>query len=939
MKSNNFFKFLAASAMLLGTSVLAQGQQADKDYCVPSQSSQPSHRAPARVSTPSVTHDYDWYAAKTYTWTNANGQTQTAKLTDLVTDPYQMYDLLKWVYRNPEIPGTKFSDFTGQATYYGEQFYYKEDYWSWDVERTDPGWGITNSNVTAPNEDGHTIFLVKLKNYSTTPGGRTSSKSDLVSYFRNNVESIELLTNSMRAGEGLNAGTMFNIEGEFNRFFFIGKGKSYYCTPNWQHPDAAPYAPFYNMFEEYSPTTADTDTPINDFYERMNDGEIYPVIHDCTSVMHFDHYFSMTGKNGTEEKALSGMVLFIPDARNLNHDERNYDVDHQPEVGMYTIELGATATNNGDGTFNVKLDWTSTLNEMAKSEVPQTYVVYVYATDENGTTRVELVTTTETTYNYNVPQDDHSYTITYVVNGYATGHEAFHAWSNDAFVIIPGTEDFIALTLNHYESDFVKAEAKNYYRNFLGVINDVNAVTPENIDAGMNQILVKRFDADEPDAFTTVATITFTNNNGNVSYSIEYVGQDILNGYDLNTLQIKTSDNLGHYAAGEVVDLSKIMIVDQFAESVEGNNHPEEYGYVLTMGDKNSNDVPVHVTKVDATIDGYYTKEEVDADNDINDLLKVDVKSANFELYLENNARIYHYSLDRGNDVEVPNVRISYLQRRSGGDFIEMNDYLGNAGNTYDEGWLDYFDEEPFYGKPGHFLSYLPIAWTFGTDRVKGGENSYGSPVLYTGVGSVTGTVRGTKSAGEDNSPYFTWTDDEGNLCCVYNPIITLNGNVPEDASVEYIPYMYRVWRICDNVRNHTFDPNTHYAINDVVAEGEDCKIIAEDFTSNNVIQLGDTNDALAFDAVDGSDISFYVRFYYVKANRGTNENKYYVVDATLTWTDIFTGVEEISGNGEVVAKTYVNAQGIKSDKPFSGVNIVITRYSDGSAKTTKVVR
>ena len=123
------------------------------------------------------------------------------------------------------------------------------------------------------------------------------------------------------------------------------------------------------------------------------------------------------------------------------------------------------------------------------------------------------------------------------------------------------------------------------------------------------------------------------------------------------------------------------------------------------------------------------------------------------------------------------------------------------------------------------------------------------------------------------------------------------------------------------------------------MAEGEDCKIIAEDFTSDNVIQLGDNNDALAFDAVDGSDISFYVRFYYVKANRGTNENKYYVVDATLLWTDIFTGVEEIIGNGEVVAKTYVNAQGIKSDKPFSGLNIVITRYSDGSTKTTKVVR
>ena len=36
---------------------------------------------------------------------------------------------------------------------------------------------------------------------------------------------------------------------------------------------------------------------------------------------------------------------------------------------------------------------------------------------------------------------------------------------------------------------------------------------------------------------------------------------------------------------------------------------------------------------------------------------------------------------------------------------------------------------------------------------------------------------------------------------------------------------------------------------------------------------------------------------------------------------------------------TYVNALGMQSDKPFDGVNIVITRYSNGTVSTTKVVR
>jgi hypothetical protein len=57
-----------------------------------------------------------------------------------------------------------------------------------------------------------------------------------------------------------------------------------------------------------------------------------------------------------------------------------------------------------------------------------------------------------------------------------------------------------------------------------------------------------------------------------------------------------------------------------------------------------------------------------------------------------------------------------------------------------------------------------------------------------------------------------------------------------------------------------------------------------------------------------------------------------------MPWSDVATSVAEINGNS-IVSKTYVNAQGIKSDKPFSGLNIVITRFADGTTQTTKVVR
>ena len=940
MLTNNFFKFLAVSAILLGTSVFAQGRQIREDVLLPMNQRLNAANAPA--SAPTVVHDYDWYAAKTYTWTDANGTSHTASIVDEVTNPYQMYDLLKWVYCNPEIPGNKTTAVTGGSVYYGEQYILDKEGWLFPTyPHVDPGWGITNSNVTAPYEDGHTLFLVKLKNYGDVPDSDmyTRSKSDIINYFNKYIESIKLITATLRGGEGENAGTMVNIEGEFNRFFMIGKGKSYYWEPQYYSDNEEhypPFAPFYNMFEEYSPTSTDEGAQITDFYDKMNDGETYPVVHDCGSVIMFEHYFSMAGKDNDEEKSLTGMIFFIPDNRNAS-GERNYDINHQPYVGMYVIDLSGKATDKGEHVYNVQLDWTSTLNEVAKSEVPQTYTLYVYVTNETGETREEIITTTETTYNYDVPQDEHSYTITYVVHGEATQNNEFNTWSNDATVIIPGWNDFISLTLDHSESDFVKSELKNYYRNFLGIINDVNAITPENIDAGMNQILVNRFNNEEPDAFTTVATITFTNNNGNVSYAIEYVGQDILSGYNLNTLNIPVSGNLGHYGAGDIVNLAPITIVDQFAESVEGNNHPDGYGYVLKLNDKTSNDVPVEIVKVDATIDGYYTQDEVDADTDLDNLLPVNVKSANFEFTLKNNGRIYYYTIDRGNDVQ-PNQQISYLQRRQDGTFMEMNNALGNAGNIYEEGVLNFFDEDPYYGTTGHYLSYLPIAWTFGTNRVKhDGENSYGSPIIYTGVGNVELAVRGTKA----KNKRFNWADENDVMCTIYNPFLTITGNVAE-ASVEYMPYMYRVWRMCDNIRNYDVEWNLtegyYYYVNNAEAPREAQKLIAEVMTSDETLSLGDNNDALAFGATNDATVNFYVRFYYVKADRATNENKYYVVDAIMPWTDIKTNVNELNVN-DVVSKTYVNAQGIKSDKPFSGLNIVITRYSDGTTSTSKVVR
>ncbi len=54
---------------------------------------------------------------------------------------------------------------------------------------------------------------------------------------------------------------------------------------------------------------------------------------------------------------------------------------------------------------------------------------------------------------------------------------------------------------------------------------------------------------------------------------------------------------------------------------------------------------------------------------------------------------------------------------------------------------------------------------------------------------------------------------------------------------------------------------------------------------------------------------------------------------------DEITAISDLSSAAQVVSVTYVNAAGRVSDRPFEGMNIVITRRADGTVTTTKVVK
>lgn len=284
----------------------------------------------AAASGPDAVKPKSYYDALTYTWDNGDGQgVRTSKATDVATDPYQIYELLRFVYRDKRFPGPSYSAYAENGTTREDPVYYGPIAGGWNLtQNSNPA-----TDVVAPTEEGYTALVVAVKNtleLAAESGDEYDNDcyfdntADLIEYLGKNIKSVQLLTDGLRIGQGQNVGTVFNVSGEYNRFFFLSKGqarKKNAWIQTLQQRDGRLYGeqvPFKEMFEQFSPTTGKLGTDeITDFYSKMIAGEIYKVQHDCSSVLQNEHYFAMAGKEGTTAYAMNGLNLFIPDYRLL----------------------------------------------------------------------------------------------------------------------------------------------------------------------------------------------------------------------------------------------------------------------------------------------------------------------------------------------------------------------------------------------------------------------------------------------------------------------------------------------------------------------------------------------------------------------------------------------------------------------------------------------
>ena len=212
-----------------------------------------------------------------------------------------------------------------------------------------------------PNEEGYTALVVKLKNNLTLEeeddefdASLYNTKEEIIQYFSKNVRSIQLLTDGLRINEGDNPGTIFNCPGEsdYNRFFFLGKGQARQkadvvrTMQIYEEHLLGESVPFRQMFEQFSPTGGHKGDDVKDFYSKMMKGQIFPVVHDCLSVIQNQHEFSMSGHDGTTAYAMPGMNFFIPDYR-LKYWEDDF------HYVTYTVSASGDTTYTDHGYFHV----------------------------------------------------------------------------------------------------------------------------------------------------------------------------------------------------------------------------------------------------------------------------------------------------------------------------------------------------------------------------------------------------------------------------------------------------------------------------------------------------------------------------------------------------------------------------------------------------------
>ena len=968
----------------------------------------------ATLNAEPVVKPKSFYEGKTYTWTNANGRTVTSNLADPATDPRQIMALLKEVYTNKEIPGIWQCGYTADGEREGDIDYTIDNGW-YSNDPIYDAYGILEGDYK-PNEEGYTTLIVKVKDDWKPVMKQNLSQNETLNYIANSIESVQILTDGVyipaTGADGKknpNPGAVYRLSGNANRLFFMTKGRGR-AVPGWNSYEVIrSYAPFNGMFEEYSPVAVSGGQVVENFYTKLVDGDIFKVEHDCSSVPGNEHYFCMMGAKGTKKFDVTDLIVTIPDYRLWYWNQRdkqgtsdiiytNYNKSHAPSLGLYGIQLTATATPAAGEEYSVELKWTSTLNEITGNEIDQRFRVWVRAEDgglkplldANGN-QVEIAPGKTFHYNYNVKQGFEGREITYVVSGQPTDALFINykeVYSNDDKVFIPGLDPNEGLRLSigtTSTSDYDLATETNQYKNLITIDHNLvkTHVRYGNLKAG-SKLAFYRYDVDhrysEAKKIAELEIVSVEKRENDSKYYLDYK-YNLSFFYQKNeatpkanltgaTYSLETNSSYTDNTTKEI-DFNGFNINsfnDEFCASTATNDHPASYEYKASFSELNPATQPelhsaystikVHKTTPGLT-DKAITLEDVENDNVCSTRIykgELDASPA-IQFKLDQDRRIAEYSVGKiRNKEQSESEEVGLAQRLPSWNYAiyENGSFKQNVSHTKIP---QIHDASAKVGKN----DYVSVIKTYRDND--GSYNTYGSPI------KTTYKLKASVEVIDRVMSEYVFTSN-GKKGRYYQTDLKITA----DGTDNYEIVKYRVWRKTDRAMEIVpqymarLQQDTH----PIVMNSDDKGNPSIDQNHNSIkefelvdrpgvgfyperigdksIHVYDTFGASDVSEYGNLDVTYIVRLYAkpeagntsarAKATTPILAKEYYIGEATITVsfkentpTGLFDFVAETK---TPVRVQYVNMLGQKSDTPFSGMNVVITTYTDGSHSTAK---
>ncbi len=451
----------------------------------------------------------------------------------------------------------------------------------------------------------------------------------------------------------------------------------------------------------------------------------------------------------------------------------------------------------------------------------------------------------------------------------------------------------------NYRSTFQPAEVQNSYKNTITII-PVFDQSVNSFDGATYTVTRK---AGNSDTKETVATVALSLVDGVYHYNVTYPQGS----WATNVDQDGRWDKEAVVTSGIVTD--DIKIVDYFeASTAEGGDKAETYTYALKE-DLLANKIVVPVYAATTTgklASGLnkegYTLEEIT--NDVNHSLApscgATVTNTKF-----NESGVSHTIYCNG---EVVADGIS-----------RQSSYYHDFGTDSDDSGVRFSSALNYTIAGGDVNTY--------------GTNEISIPVAHVDVISHD-LVKSIYKFHRGRSRYFT---------CLLDIMMSMDEQMYTSENGGY-----RVWRSCGtsdeeldflSVRSNDFMFYSQMNLADGDTGTDDVGDEEMSMTGEDGQQTIEFMSGL-FGAFDTHPIADYrVRAYY----KAQDSDTYYVVDKifSVVWGDegVVTGIHDIAAVNNVASVRYYNLAGHSSTVPFSGVNIVVTTFTDGSKTTQKVIK